>query len=147
MLCIWKGHWKRNGFSEDGIAFLGFWHFCLLVTQMKFLKYYNAQMQERNLEENGQPIINMHITDCGVVNSVDEVPPPMLLQDFISQVRLEIMPFIRRNPEKPDQWEGGKSTYAEHLKQRAAESQSRFEESKKEGDELAEDPDDGSPKD
>lgn len=118
---------------------------CLQIKQIcPFLGEYltiffaKLQMQDRNLEENGTPVISMHITDCGVVASPDEVPPPMLLQDFISQVRLEIMPFIRRNPERPGEWVGGKSAFADHLRQRVAESQQRFEDAKKEGEEIAE---------
>ncbi|ODN05893.1 Photosynthetic NDH subunit of lumenal location 5, chloroplastic [Orchesella cincta] len=99
---------------------------------MDFLK----RMESKNIEENGQPIINMHVTDCGIVNSADEVPPPMLLKDFISQVRFEIMPFMKRDPEKPDEWVGGKATFAEHLKLRAEEGRKKAETASK-GGELA----------
>ncbi|CAL8096099.1 unnamed protein product [Orchesella dallaii] len=97
---------------------------------MEFLK----KMESKNIEENGQPIINMHVTDCGIVNNVDEVPPPMLLKDFISQVRFEIMPFMKRDPEKPDEWVAGKATFAEHLKIRAEESRRKAEAASKGSD-------------
>jgi len=91
-------------------------------------------METKNIEINGQPIINMHVTDCGIVNNADEVPPPMLLKDFIAQVRYEIMPFMKRDPEKPDEWVGGKATFAEHLKMRAEVGRQKVEAASKGGD-------------
>lgn len=95
------------------------------------------QLQEKNVEENGTPVINMHVTDCGVVDKPDKVPPPMLLQDFISQVRLEIMPFLKRNPERPQEWIGGKTAFADHLREKINEDLPHFDDAKKEADELA----------
>lgn len=94
------------------------------------------KLAKRNVEENGHTIVNMHITDCGVVDSESDVPPPMLLQDFISQVRLEIMPFINRDPENTTEWELGRSAHIENLKERSAHGKQKIHQTVHEANDI-----------